>query len=136
LVAFGRRWVEMRATLREWVGEQWSQFQGRAGEKLKRVKAIPVKIIRPEPVVPVEAEIALPSDGAETVEPVPLSQPTYRRRKRKLAIRDHSSAQLVLPQGVDGAACVLPDPAVSLRDPAVRANGPACEEVRDGAPVA
>jgi len=55
LVAFGQQWAEMTATLREWAREQWSQFQARAGEKPKRVKAKPVKIIRPEPVVSVEA---------------------------------------------------------------------------------
>src|SRR2546425_4835412 len=36
----------MTGTLREWAPERWSQFQGRAGEKPKRVKGKPGKIIR------------------------------------------------------------------------------------------
>src|SRR5437867_12105050 len=69
LVAFGQRWAEMTATLREWAQERWSQFQARAGEKPKRVKAKPVKRIRLEPVAPVEAELAPVAGGSETVEP-------------------------------------------------------------------
>src|SRR3989442_5062371 len=84
----------------------------------KRVKAKPVKIIRLEPVAPVEAEIAPLAGGSETVEPAPLSQPAYRRRKRKLAITDHRSAQLVLPQVVDRGRDVLPGPALVVRAPA------------------
>src|SRR5437016_464221 len=135
LVAFGQRLAEMTATLREWAQELWSHFQARASEKPKRVKAKPVKIIRLEPVTPVEAEIAPLAGGSETVEPVPLSQPAYRRRKRKLAITDHCSAQLVLPQVVEGAGYVLPDPAVLLRDPAARVDRLTDEEIRAQAQV-
>src|SRR5437870_1420748 len=135
LVAFGQQWAEMAATLREWVQERWSQFQARAGEKPKRVKAKPVKIIRLKPVVPVEAEVVQAADCAETVEPAPLSQPAYRRRKRKLAITDHRPAPLVLPQVVDGAGYVLPDPAVLLRDPAARVDRLTDEEIRAQAQV-
>ncbi|HZC68607.1 MAG TPA: DNA translocase FtsK 4TM domain-containing protein [Nitrospirales bacterium] len=135
LVALGQQWAEMTATLREWAQERWSQFQAWAGEKPKRVKAKPVKIIRLKPVLPVETEIVQAADGAETVEPAPLSQPAYRRRKRKLAITDHRSAQLVLPQVMDGAGYVLPDPAVLLRDPAVRVDRVTDEEIRAQAQV-
>ncbi len=135
LVALGRQWAEMTATLREWARDWWSQFEFWADEKPRRLKAKPVKIIRLKPAVPVEAEIVQAADGAETVEPAPLIQPAYRRRKRKLALAEHHSAQLVLPQVVDGAGYVLPDPAVLLRDPAARVDRVTDEEIRAQAQV-
>src|SRR2546426_797288 len=112
LVALGQQWGEMAATLREWVQERWGQFQARTGEKPKRGRDKPIKIIRLKPVVPVDAEIVQAADSAETVEPASLSQPAYRRRKRKLAIAGHRSEQLILPHVVDMAGYVLPDPAM------------------------
>src|SRR5437879_13044487 len=68
LVALGQMWAEMAALLRGWVRERWSQFQARAGEKPKRVRAKPVKIIRLKPVVPVEAEGVPDADSDENVD--------------------------------------------------------------------
>ena len=135
LFTLGRQWAEMAATLREWAQERWSLFQAWAGDRPKRVKAKPVKIIRPKLAVPDEVEITQAAGSAETVEPVPLNQPAYRRRKRKLALADHRSAQLVLPQVVDGAGYVLPDPAVLLREPATRVDRVTDEEIRAQAQV-
>jgi len=135
LVALGQQWGEMAATLREWVQEQWGQFQARTGEKPKRGRDKPIKIIRLKPVVPVDAEIVQAADNAETVEPASLSQPAYRRRKRKLAIAGHRSEQLILPHVVDMAGYVLPDPAVLLSDPAVRVDRLTDAEIRAQAQV-
>src|SRR2546427_708826 len=135
LVALGQQWGEMAATLREWVQERWGQFQARTGEKPKRGRDKPIKIIRLKPVVPVDAEIVQAADSAETVEPASLSQPAYRRRKRKLAIAGHRSEQLILPHVVDMAGYVLPDPAVLLSDPAVRVDRLTDEEIRAQAQV-
>src|SRR2546422_4502333 len=109
LVALGQQWGEMAATLREWVQEQWGQFQARPGEKPNRGRDKPIKIIRLKPAAPVDAEVVQAADSAETVEPALLSQPAYRRRKRKLAIAGHRSEQLILPHVVDVAGYVLPD---------------------------
>jgi DNA segregation ATPase FtsK/SpoIIIE, S-DNA-T family len=135
LVALGRQWAEMVATLREWVQERWSRFLARAGEKPKRGVAKPVKIIRLKAAVPVDTEIVQPVARAETVEPVLLNQPAYRRRKRKLAVGGQRSEQLVLPHVVDGAGYVLPDPAVLLSEPAVRVFRLTDEEIRAQAQV-
>src|SRR5207245_7084667 len=99
-------------------------------EKPNRGRDKPIKIIRRKPVVPVEAEVVQAADSAETVEPALLSQPAYRRRKRKLAIAGHSSEKLILPHVVDVAGYVLPDPAVLLSDPAVRVDRLTDEEIR------
>src|SRR5437879_5974872 len=123
------------ATLREWVEERWGQFQARTGEKPKRGRDKPIKIIRLKPVVPVDAEIVQAADSAETVEPASLSQPAYRRRKRKLAIAGHRSEQLILPHVVDVSGSVLPGPAVLLRDPAARVDRLTDEEIRAQAQV-
>src|SRR3989454_323239 len=135
LVSLGQRWGEMAATLREWVQERWRQFQARTGEKPNRGRDKPIKIIRLKPVVPVDAEVVEAADSAETVEPALLSQPAYRRRKRKLAIAGHRSEQLILPHVVDVAGYVLPDPAVLLSDPAVRVDRLTDEEIRAQAQV-
>src|SRR5205809_187625 len=135
LVALGQRWGEMAATLREWVEERWGQFQARTGEKPKRGRDKPIKIIRLKPVVQVDAEFVQAADSAETVEPASLSQPAYRRRKRKLAIAGHRSEQLILPHVVDVAGYVLPGPAVLLSEPAVRVDRLTDEEIRAQAQV-
>src|SRR5438552_1895605 len=135
LFTLGRQWAEMAATLREWAQERWSLFQAWAGNRPMRVKAQPVKIIRPKQAVPVEVEITQAAGSAEALEPVPLNQPAYRRRKRKLALADHRSTQLLLPQVVDGAGYVLPDPAVLLREPATRVDRVTDEEIRAQAQV-
>src|SRR5437879_12416497 len=57
LVALGQQWGEMAATFRDWVEERWRQFKARTGEKHKRGRDKPLKIIRMKPGVKVDEAV-------------------------------------------------------------------------------